>query len=159
VAITRARTEMIVYSTLRPEQIDISPSTPRGVTDFKHFLEYAIRGAPAWRKLLLQPEETPIRRLKTRFSPRCKRKDGDSIRKWGYPDFGSILELCIPMLRVVTWPELNVMARPIIDKRRRAIGTDCGKVSWSSWAGGFAEFGAPNGGMTRRKPAKNSINV
>lgn len=26
-------------------------------------------------------------------------------------------------------------------------------------AGGFEEFGAPNGGMTRKKPAKNFINV
>jgi very-short-patch-repair endonuclease len=47
VAITRARTEMLVYATLRPEQIDISQSNDRGVTDFKNFLEYAIRGAPA----------------------------------------------------------------------------------------------------------------
>jgi very-short-patch-repair endonuclease len=47
VAITRARTEMLVYATLRPEQIDISQSNSRGVIDFKHFLEYAIRGAPA----------------------------------------------------------------------------------------------------------------
>jgi very-short-patch-repair endonuclease len=47
VAITRARSEMLVYATLRPEQIDLSQSSSRGVTDFKHFLEYAIRGAPA----------------------------------------------------------------------------------------------------------------
>jgi very-short-patch-repair endonuclease len=47
VAITRARTEMLIYATLRPEQIDISQSNSRGVIDFKHFLEYAIRGAPA----------------------------------------------------------------------------------------------------------------
>jgi very-short-patch-repair endonuclease len=32
---------------LLPEQIDISQSNSRGVIDFKHFLEYAIRGAPA----------------------------------------------------------------------------------------------------------------
>jgi very-short-patch-repair endonuclease len=47
VAITRARTEMLIYATLLPEQIDISQSNSRGVIDFKHFLEYAIRGAPA----------------------------------------------------------------------------------------------------------------
>jgi very-short-patch-repair endonuclease len=47
VAITRARTEMLIYATLRPEQIDLSQSNSRGVIDFKHFLEYAIRGAPA----------------------------------------------------------------------------------------------------------------
>jgi len=47
VAITRARTEMFIYATLRPKQIDLSQSNSRGVIDFKHFLEYAIRGAPA----------------------------------------------------------------------------------------------------------------
>jgi very-short-patch-repair endonuclease len=47
VAITRARTEMLIYATLRPEQIDLSQTKSRGVTDFKHFLEYAIRGAAA----------------------------------------------------------------------------------------------------------------
>jgi hypothetical protein len=77
---------------------------------------------PLWRKLLLRPEETPIRRLKTRYSAPCKRKGGDSTRKWGYPDFASIWELFIPTLRAVTWPELNVMARLIIGTRRLAIG-------------------------------------
>ena len=88
-----------------------------------------------------------------------KIKGGDFTRKWGCPGFGSILEWFIPTLRAVTWLELNVMAQPIIGKRRLAIGTVCGKVSWSNWAGGFEEFGAPNGGMTRKKPAKNFINV
>ena len=47
VAITRARREMIVFSTLRPEQIDLSRSRARGVRDFKHFLEFAQRGPRA----------------------------------------------------------------------------------------------------------------
>lgn len=47
VAITRARQEMVVFATLRPEQIDLSRSGARGVRDFKHFLEYAERGARA----------------------------------------------------------------------------------------------------------------
>src|SRR6202035_4485413 len=83
---------------------------------------------PLWRKLLLRPEETPIRRLKTRYSAPCRKKGGDSTRKWGCPDFASILELFIPTLRAVTWLELNVMARPITGKQRLAIGTDCGEV-------------------------------
>lgn len=41
VAMTRARSEMIVFSTLRPEQIDLSRSQARAITDLKHFLEYA----------------------------------------------------------------------------------------------------------------------
>ncbi|MEX2480465.1 MAG: DUF3320 domain-containing protein, partial [Gammaproteobacteria bacterium] len=47
VAITRARREMVVFATLRPEQVDLSRTAARGVRDFKHFLEYAERGARA----------------------------------------------------------------------------------------------------------------
>jgi len=47
VAITRARKEMVVFATLRPDQIDLSRTRARGVRDFKHFLEFAIRGPRA----------------------------------------------------------------------------------------------------------------
>ena len=47
VAITRARRELVVFATLRPEQIDLSRTNARGVRDFKHFLEYAERGPRA----------------------------------------------------------------------------------------------------------------
>jgi very-short-patch-repair endonuclease len=44
VAMTRARSEMVVFSTLRPEDIDLSRSQAEAVKDLKHFLEYAERG-------------------------------------------------------------------------------------------------------------------
>jgi hypothetical protein len=47
VAITRARKELVVFATLRPEQIDLSHTRAAGVRDFKHFLEFAARGAQA----------------------------------------------------------------------------------------------------------------
>ena len=47
VAITRARQEMTVFATLRPEQVDLSRTAARGVRDFKHFLEFAERGVRA----------------------------------------------------------------------------------------------------------------
>jgi very-short-patch-repair endonuclease len=47
VAITRARTELVVFGTLKPDQIDLSRTKAEGVRDFKHFLEYAERGAGA----------------------------------------------------------------------------------------------------------------
>lgn len=46
VAMTRARTEMVVFSTLSPDLIDLSRTSARAVTDLKHFLEYAA-GGPA----------------------------------------------------------------------------------------------------------------
>ncbi|MGF7159194.1 very-short-patch-repair endonuclease [Rhodoligotrophos appendicifer] len=47
VAITRARQEMVIFATLRPEQIDLSRTRARGVLDFKHFLEFAEHGPKA----------------------------------------------------------------------------------------------------------------
>ncbi|MFH6780893.1 DUF3320 domain-containing protein [Methylobacterium sp. MA0201] len=47
VAITRARRELVVFASLRPEQIDLGRTRARGVRDFKHFLEFADRGARA----------------------------------------------------------------------------------------------------------------
>jgi very-short-patch-repair endonuclease len=47
VAVTRARRELLVFATLRPEQIDLGRTTAKGVVDFKHFLEFAQNGAKA----------------------------------------------------------------------------------------------------------------
>jgi len=47
VALTRARHEMCVFSTLRPDQIDLNRTRARAVIDLKHFLEYAERGPAA----------------------------------------------------------------------------------------------------------------
>ncbi len=47
VAITRARRELRVFSSLRPEQMDLSRTQAQGVRDLKHFLEFAERGPRA----------------------------------------------------------------------------------------------------------------
>jgi very-short-patch-repair endonuclease/DNA polymerase III delta prime subunit len=47
VAMTRARSEMLVYSTMHPDMIDLSRTGARAVADLKHFLEYAERGPDA----------------------------------------------------------------------------------------------------------------
>ena len=52
VAITRAKHEVIVFSGLRGEQIDLTRTRARGVSDLKNFLEYAERGP----KALVAPE-------------------------------------------------------------------------------------------------------
>ena len=44
VAVSRARYEMIVYATLRPEQIDLKRSQAKGVEGLKKFLEFAATG-------------------------------------------------------------------------------------------------------------------
>ncbi|MBU7005980.1 DUF3320 domain-containing protein [Phosphitispora fastidiosa] len=47
VAVSRARNEMMVFSTLRPEQIDLSKTRSLGVEGLKAFLEYAQKGKSA----------------------------------------------------------------------------------------------------------------
>lgn len=47
VAITRARRELRVFSSLKPDQMDLARTQARGVRDLKHFLEFADRGSKA----------------------------------------------------------------------------------------------------------------
>ncbi|HET8709853.1 MAG TPA: AAA domain-containing protein, partial [Spongiibacteraceae bacterium] len=47
VAITRARQELRVFSSLRAEQLDLSRTQAEGVRDLKHFMEFAERGSRA----------------------------------------------------------------------------------------------------------------
>lgn len=47
VAVSRARQEMMVFSTLRSDQLDLSRTNAKGVADLKAFLEYAERGKQA----------------------------------------------------------------------------------------------------------------
>lgn len=44
VAITRARSEVVVFSSLLPEQIDLARTRAKGVVHLRDFLEYAMRG-------------------------------------------------------------------------------------------------------------------
>lgn len=47
VAVTRARQEMVVFSVIRSEQIDLSRTRSDGVAGLRAFLEYAMRGRDA----------------------------------------------------------------------------------------------------------------
>lgn len=67
VAITRARSAMHVFTSLLPEDIDLSRTRARGAADLRGFLDYARRGAAAYLELqqgIRQPEkESLIARL------------------------------------------------------------------------------------------------
>ena len=47
VAITRARKEIVIFSSLRPEKIDLKRTQKKGVALLKSFLEYAEKGTKA----------------------------------------------------------------------------------------------------------------
>ena len=48
VAVTRARCALHVFTSLRPEDIDLSRTKARGAADFRAFLDYARRGAASY---------------------------------------------------------------------------------------------------------------
>lgn len=47
VAFTRAKYEMVIFSTLQPDQIDLNRTSAKGVEDLKSFLQYAKQGKSA----------------------------------------------------------------------------------------------------------------
>jgi hypothetical protein len=56
VAVSRARYEMMVFSTLQPEQIDLNRSKSLGVQGLKQFLEFARDGRTSYQISTQQPE-------------------------------------------------------------------------------------------------------
>ena len=62
VAVSRAREEMIVFSSLTPDQINVSRTSAKGVAALKAFLEYAASGT------LVQDENTSRRRCRIQQS-------------------------------------------------------------------------------------------
>ena len=69
VALTRARREMIVFSVLHPDQMDLSRTRAQAVADLKHFLVYADRGPSALASAVSRPVgdfESPFEAAVTR---------------------------------------------------------------------------------------------
>ncbi|MGC9327653.1 MAG: DUF3320 domain-containing protein, partial [Candidatus Hinthialibacter sp.] len=69
VALTRSRSEMLVFSTLTPDRIDLSRTRARAVEDLKHFLQYAEYGLPAIGEAVTSPAgdcESPFESAVTR---------------------------------------------------------------------------------------------
>jgi hypothetical protein len=83
VAVSRARYEMKVYSTLRSDQIDISRTSSEGVAGIKAFLEYTEKG-----KIALQQKHI-IKKTSPRY---FEKMVAEQIQKLGYTvhtDIGS----------------------------------------------------------------------
>ncbi len=123
VAITRARRELVVFASLKPEQIDLGRTRARGVRDFKHFLEFADRGARASPRPSRRPEATS----NPRSRPLCSRPRGEGLAR-AYPDrcvgfSGSTSESSIPMRPAAISPASSAMGRPITARPRRVTAT------------------------------------
>jgi len=77
VAVTRAKHEVVVFSTLRGEQIDLTRTRARGVRDLRYFLDYAERG-PRALVAAAAPGQTDD------FESEFERLVAEQLRKLGY---------------------------------------------------------------------------
>jgi very-short-patch-repair endonuclease len=77
VAITRAKHEVVVFSGLRADQIELTRTRARGVRDLKYFLDYAERGP---RALAAATSVSPDGEPDSEF----ERMVADRLRKAGY---------------------------------------------------------------------------
>lgn len=77
VAITRAKHEVLVFSGLRADQIDLTRTRARGVRDLKHFLDFADRGPKA---LAAATSASGTAEAESEF----EKMVADRIRKAGY---------------------------------------------------------------------------
>ncbi len=88
VAITRAKEEIVVFSTLHSDQIDLSRTRARGVRDLKYFLEYAERGPRALTPLeATTTEPTEDSDFEQFIASRLRNQGYDVRRRVGCSDY------------------------------------------------------------------------
>lgn len=75
VAVSRARYEMVVFSSLLPEQIDLRRTNALGVAGLKHFLEYAAKGSDS---------HTPVERMAGNHGDNVLHLLEDAVKDLGY---------------------------------------------------------------------------
>ncbi len=89
VAVSRARQQVVVYSTLMPEQIDLSRVRASGVRDLKHYLEFAIRGPRALVEQRIptgREPDSPFERQVVAPAARARLGDPSASGRVGLPD-------------------------------------------------------------------------
>ena len=89
VAITRARREMLVFSSFDPSMIDLNRTNARAVRDLKHFLEFAQRGPRALGEAYKVRWVATTHRSRRPWRKGCGKKVGKSFPRLAYPVFVS----------------------------------------------------------------------
>ncbi len=149
VAITRARSELVVFATLRADQIDLSRTRAEGVRDFKHFLEFAERGPRA----LAQAAAPLDRDADSPFEEAVRRAieaHGWTVHpQVGVSGFRIDLGVVHPDAPGAISPASNATAPPITVRPRHEIATVFGSASCGTSDGGSTACGRPTGGSTR----------
>ena len=156
VAITRAKHEVVVFSGLRADQIDLTRTRARGVRDLKYFLDYAERGPSALAAATQHPRTaSPTRNLSKWLLTGCERRDMRFIIKLAAPATGLIWGFLIPQIRDDINSAWNVMEPPTIGRQPPVIVTSYVNSFSKVWAGRSIGSGPPTGGTTVKRKPKN----
>jgi len=127
VAVTRARQELMVYSSITSDQIDKGRTRAEGVGHLKTFLDYAERGAialPAVDKGSVGSFDSPFEQA---VSAALDARGWTIVPQIGVSGFRIDLGVVHPTSRAPFWPASNATAPPIIARRPRATGTRSGR--------------------------------
>ena len=124
VAITRARREVLVFSTLRADQIDLARTRARVSMTSRNFSIMPNGGHQLWPRppsmILRQTLNLPLKRLyMTAWSTRA----GRSICRWDVHAIGSTWRWSILTHRDAIWSASSATGRTTIEQRLPATGT------------------------------------
>ena len=158
VALTRARSEMIVFSTLDPDRVDLSRTQAQAVSDLKHFLQYAERGRAALAAAVSGPAadfESPFETAVAEgIAP--ERLAGASPRS-AFQTIGLIWASCTLTNPGAISPASSTTARCTTVPRSHGNATKSADRSSRGSAGRCSASGPPTGGRTSPRPSKRWI--
>ncbi|MFT5433185.1 MAG: hypothetical protein ACI9OJ_003890 [Myxococcota bacterium] len=130
VAVTRARRQTVVFSTLTADQIDLRRTNAVGVRHLKAYLRYAEHGPAS----LNSEELAPLVDADSPFEEDVQA----AVEKMGYQ---------VARLAGLCWVS-SVTARPTTTRAPLVSATGCDRIFWSYSVGGSTAFGPPTGGTT-----------
>ena len=150
VAVTRARRELHVFSSILAEQIDLGRTHAQGVRDFKTFLDYAERGVggPAGsRRGFSRPSGECLRGCRCRSDRTARLGSADPGRCLGIPHRSGSSP--IRTGREAICAASNATGRNITRRRPPGIATRSANPYWRDWDGRSSGSGPPTGSGMR----------
>ena len=128
VAVTRAREQLVAYTSFLPDQLEAERSKSRGLRDLKRFLEYAHQGHMASETSTqndIEPDTSAAHQssLEDEISRRLKLNGWDVQRNVGVSGFRIALAVRHPSDPKGSWPASNAMVSFIGTRRRRVTET------------------------------------
>jgi len=146
VAVTRARHELRVFSSLRGEQMDLSRTKANGVRDLKHFLEFAELGPRALAEAHHGSQGDFESPFEAGVATALGRKGWRVHTQIGASSFRVDLGVVHPDFAGRIWRGWNATVRRTTALLPLVTGTNCANRCCAGWAGRSFASGQPTGG-------------